>query len=306
MMARRKHTSSPARSILFVFLGLICLTVFLGVLLRGNDIALLNPKGYVAESEFRLMMFAVALLLTAAVPTIVLLYGFAWHYRESNHRAVYDPKAKQGRKFIVAIWAIPSIFVLTLALVTWPATHKLEPQKPLATDAKPLTIQVIAMRWKWLFIYPEQDIASVNFVNIPVDTPVRFELTADETPMSSFWIPHLSGQLYAMTGHVNPLNLITDTPGDYPGSSAEINGAGFAGMKFTARAGTAADFNAWVKEAKSSTNALDAAAYDRLLVPSENHKVTLYGSVQEGLYAKMLMKYAGSHDHQPQTYEGQH
>ena len=186
--------------------------------------------------------------------------------------------------------------MLLLATVMWPAAHKLAPQKLINTGLKPLTIQVIAMRWKWLFIYPQQNIATVNFVQIPTNVPVQFELTADEVPMSSFWIPHLGGQLYAMTGHVNQLNLMADTTGDFAGSSAEINGAGFAGMKFTTRASSMKDFDQWVQNVKSTSGTLDSASYEKLLAPSENNAVTFYSKAGPDIYDTMLMKYAGSHN----------
>jgi cytochrome o ubiquinol oxidase subunit 2 len=197
---------------------------------------------------------------------------------------------------VVSLWAIPTTVVFLLAMVMWPATHQLEPHKTISTNTKPLTIQVVALRWKWLFIYPEQNIATVNFVQIPTGTPVQFDLTADEAPMSSFWIPHLGGQLYAMTGHTNRLNLLADEPGDYAGRSAEINGAGFAGMTFTARASSPQDFNLWAQGIKQSTELLNTARYDQLLHPSESNSPAFYATVQPGLYDKILMKYKGSHE----------
>jgi cytochrome o ubiquinol oxidase subunit 2 len=302
--SKKKHNSAkPAWFALIVLVGLgACITW----LLQGADVALLNPKGLIARAELNLIVFTMLLLLVAAVPTLIFLYFFAWEYRESNHKATYDPDTRHGKFFVSSLWIIPSIIVILLALVMWPAAHQLEPKKTIVTDTKPLKIQVIALRWKWLFIYPEQNIATVNFVQIPVDTPVQFDLTADETPMSSFWIPHLGGQLYAMTGHVNRLNLLADEIGDYPGSSAEINGAGFAGMKFTARASSAADFAQWLLQTRQTQKVLDSAEYEQLLKPSENNSSEFYTVAEAGLYDKMLMKYMGSHDHQPETYEAAH
>ena len=179
----------------------------------------------------------------------------------------------------------------------WPSTHKLDPRRAIASKENPITIQVVALRWKWLFIYPEQKIATVNFVQIPVDTPIEFDLTADETPMSSFWIPQLSGQLYAMTGHTNRLNVMATSKGDYIGKSAEINGAGFAGMKFITHATTRSEFEQWAKEVKTSLNSLDNATYDKLVEPSENNSLAFYNNVDLAIYDKVLMKYGGQHDH---------
>jgi cytochrome o ubiquinol oxidase subunit II len=294
-MTTRKKKFNQGRSILFVFVVLISLGLVTTTLLRGNNVAVLNPKGYIAGEERKLMLLSVALLLEIAIPALILFYFTAWKYRESNEKATHDPQGRPNKSLVFSIWAFPFITMLLLASVLWPAAHKLAPQKSINSGTKPLTIQVIAMRWKWLFIYPEQGIAAVNFMQIPVDTPVQFDLTADETPMSSFWIPQLGGQLYAMTGHVNRLNLMANTAGDYAGRSAEINGAGFAGMEFTARASSAEDFGQWVQTVRQSTSSLNSEAYQKLLTPSENNHATFYANAGPDIYATMLTKYIGSH-----------
>ncbi len=292
-MAKHKKARSHNKPWRLIVFGLFGLGFLITLLLQGTDIALLNSKGLIAQQERNLMIFSVTLLLTIAAPALIILYSFAWQYRESNAKAAYDPHVRSGKLFIFSIWAIPSVFMLLLASVMWPATHKLQPLKPVAANTKPVTIQVIAMRWKWLFIYPEQNIATVNFVQVPVNTPVQFVITADDAPMSSFWIPHLSGQLYAMTGHVNRLNLMAEEPGDYPGRSAEINGAGFSEMKFIARATSSNDFNSWVQSVKHSKDVLDPTAYKKLLEPSESNPATFYSMFETGLYDKVVMKYEG-------------
>jgi cytochrome o ubiquinol oxidase subunit 2 len=295
-MPETKKKNSQGRLVRFIFLGLVGLALLINVLVHGSSIVLFNPKGQIAHDQLGLMIFTAILLLTVALPSVFLLFFTAWKYRESNEKATHDPDARQGKFLNPVMWGVPSVFMLVLALVMWPATHRLAPQKVIAADAKPITIQVVSMRWKWLFIYPEQNIATVNFVQIPVNTPVTFELTADEAPMSSFWIPNLGGMLYSMTGMVNRLNLIADTPGDYKGSSAEINGAGFAGMKFTARASSKADFDEWAQETKLSGGVLDAAEYNRLLKPSEDTPAAFYSAPDGSLYDKVLMKYMGPSD----------
>lgn len=305
-MTKYKNKHAHSTPIWLTLLGLLGLGLCITMLLQGTDVALFNPKGFIAQQELNLMIFSMLLLLTIAVPTLIILYSFAWKYRESSKVDAYDPDARHSKFFVFSMWAVPSIFMILLAFVMWPATHKLEPKKPIAADIKPLTIQVVAMRWKWLFIYPEQNIATVNFIQVPVGTPVQFELTADEAPMSSFWIPHLGGQLYAMTGHTNRLNLIAQEAGDYPGSSAEINGAGFAGMKFITRASSKAEFDQWAENMQQSSSALDAVEYEKLLRPSKNNPAAFYSSVDADLYAKILMKYMGSHDHQPTKQETGH
>ena len=302
-MSGHKKKSNQGRAILLFVLGLVGLALLLSVLLRGNDVALFNPKGFIAQEEFKLMMISAAIMLSVAIPALSLLYFFAWKYRESNEGAAYEPDRHNGKFLVFSVWAIPGVFALALSLFMWPAAHRLDQHKAIASDAKPLTVQVIALRWKWLFIYPEQNIASLNYVQIPAGTPVQFELTADEAPMSSFWIPHLGGQLYAMTGHANLLNLMADTPGDYPGSSAEINGAGFAGMKFMARASSKEDFDMWASSVGTSSNALDSDTYEKLLRPSESNAAAFYSSPDAGLYGKVLNKYMGSHHHVTESKE---
>ena len=290
-MTGHKKKVDEGRSVRLFLIGLVGLGLVLFVLLRDADIALLNPKGLIAAEERDLLYLTTAVLMLIAVPTMFLFYFFAWKYRESNEKAAYDPHTRHGKLFMFSIWAIPSVFMLVLAPILWSSTHRLAPQKAIAPDTKPLAIQVVAMRWKWLFIYPEQNIATVNFVQIPTGTPVQFELTADEVSMSSFWIPHLSGQLYAMTGHVNRLNMMAGTPGDYPGSSAEINGAGFAGMKFIARASSLETYDSWVQDVQANSGVLDSAGYEELLRPSENNRVAFYNLADKDLYDKVVMKY---------------
>jgi cytochrome o ubiquinol oxidase subunit II len=306
-MLKNRKNNSVGWAILFIVLGLAALALFMRVLLQGYNVALFNPKGMIAKEELDLTILVTVILLVIAVPTLFLIYFFAWKYRESNTKAKHNPNVRHGKLFNISIWLIPSLFAIVLSIIMWSATHRLEPQKQIAADAKPLTIQVVAQRWKWLFIYPEQGIATVNYIQLPVDTPVTFKLTADEAPMSSFWIPNLGGMLYAMTGHVNDLNLVANTPGDYPGSSGEINGAGFAGMKFVARVGSQNDFDGWVEGVKGRTSVLDAAEYQKLLQPSENHPPASYAAVEDSLYDTVVMKYMeAGHDHQPAEHHGGH
>ena len=295
-MAKRKNMFYQSKPIWLTLLGLVGLGLLISVLLQGKDVALFNPKGVIAKEQLRLLIFSVVVLLQIAIPTLAVFYFVAWKYRESNEKAVYKPLARTSYALVIGMWLVPSISMIILAAVMWPATHRLAPQKLIDNGVKPLTIQVVALRWKWLFIYPEQNIATVNYVQIPANIPVQFKLTADESPMSSFWIPHLGGQLYAMTGHVNQLNLMADTLGDYGGSSAEINGPGFAGMKFITRVSSIQDFDDWTQKVKLSNKALDASEYQSLLTPSENNKAVFYSNTEPDLYDNKIMKYGGSHE----------
>jgi cytochrome o ubiquinol oxidase subunit 2 len=296
-MPKNRKKSSAGRALALIVLGLTGLGILLAVLLQNKNIALLNPKGMIAQEQLILMFIASGLMLLIAVPALTMLYFTAWKYRESNTKAEHEPSKRHNKSLVLAMWLVPAVFAVVLSVILIPATHRLEPNKSIASDKEPVTIQVVAMRWKWVFIYPEQNIATVNFVQIPEDTPVKFELTADEAPMTSFWIPNLGGMLYAMTGHDNPLHLIADTPGDYPGSSAEINGEGFAGMRFTARASSQQDFDQWVQKMKRSPAVLDAAEYDKLLEPSESHPAAFYSSTEPDMYGKVLKKYGVSEGH---------
>ncbi len=289
-----------------ILLALASLASLITYLTQGKNIALFNTKGLIAQEQLNLILYSGALLLAIGAPTVFLLYFTAWKYRESNAKAVYKPNLRHSKWFSFSMWAVPSAFILVLALAMWPATHRLAPNKSIAADVKPIRIQVVSLRWKWVFLYPEQKVATVNFVQVPVNTPVIFELTADEAPMSSFWIPNLGGQLYSMTGHVNQLNLIADKTGDYPGSSAEINGAGFAGMKFNARVSGAEDFVSWVEELRQSPDVLDAAAYESLVNPSESNPAAFYSAYENDLYNKVVMKYMGSHSQASATHEAEH
>jgi cytochrome o ubiquinol oxidase subunit 2 len=189
------------------------------------------------------------------------------------------------------LWLIPTGIVAVMAVISWHYTHALDPYKPLTNGVKPLNIQVVALDWKWLFIYPEQGIATVNFVQFPANTPIHFSLAADDSPMNSFWIPELSGQIYSMTGMSTSLHVMADGPGSYRGRAAEINGVGYADMTFVAKSSETEDFAGWVASVKQSPLQLTYATYEDLIQPSIHHPVTLYSFVEEGMYHQIMMKY---------------
>lgn len=295
MTKRKEHRGS---SLHLIIPGIIIFVAVVAALMRGTDIALLNPKGYIAEEQTRLLIVTTSIMLVFAAIVLFFIYFFAWKYRETNHKNEHNPEAGRSKLLLFTAWASPLLVFVILATIMLPATQKLDPRLSIESENEEMTVRVIAMRWKWLFMYPEQDIATVNFVQIPVDTPVRFELTADEAPMNSFWIPHLGGMLYSMTEHVNPLNLIAHTIGDYDGGAAEINGHGFAGMRFTTRVSSKVDFDAWANQTKTTSGVLDAKEYEHLLEPSEDNEVVAYYSpTNQELFDNLLQKYAGSHDH---------
>jgi cytochrome o ubiquinol oxidase subunit 2 len=229
-------------------------------------------------------------MLIAVIPVYFFLFFFVWKYRAGKAGANYSPDMRSNFGIGFILWAIPAAIIGIIGIINWKSTHALDPYNPIASDAKPLTIEVIALPWKFLFIYPKQNIATVNFIEFPVNTPLNFELTAD-APMSSFWIPQLGSQIYAMAAMSTQLHLIANTVGDFKGMDTEINGAGFSGMKFIARSATQADFNSWVKGVESSPNALSANVYNQLAAPSENNPPAYYAPVEANLYNTVMMKF---------------
>jgi len=257
---------------------------------QHHAIAVLDPKGPVAAQERNLIVFTLLLVLIVVIPVYLMTVGIAWRYRAGNKKARYSPELDGNRAAEAAWWLIPTAIISVLAVVAWRSSHTLDPFRPLKSTNKQMTIQVVAMDWKWLFIYPEQNIASVNYVNFPVNTPIDFAITSD-APMNSFWIPQLGGQIYAMAGMETHLHLEASQIGNYYGSSANISGRGFASMDFTAAASSSAAFRSWVDGAHLSARPLDMAAYNSLARPSQNNPVTLYSSAEADLYGNVLARF---------------
>jgi cytochrome o ubiquinol oxidase subunit 2 len=256
----------------------------------SQDIAVLNPKGIIALKQRSLMITSTLLMLIVVVPVFIMTAVFAWKYRDSNKKAAYKPNWDSSHLAECFWWGIPCVIVLFLALITWSSSHELSPYKPIVTDKKPMTIQVVALQWKWLFIYPEQNIASLNFVQFPENVPINFEITAD-APMNSFWIPQLGGQIYAMPAMKTQLHLMASEVGEFRGSSANISGDGFAGMVFTAKASSEKDFESWVGSVRSSGQGLTLDVYNNLVNPSQYNPPAFYLLKKEGLFDEIIMKY---------------
>jgi cytochrome o ubiquinol oxidase subunit 2 len=265
--------------------------VLLGILfLRSHNVAVLNPGGVIASKERGLMIVATLLSLFVIIPVYTLTVAIAWKYREGNRKAKYTPDWDRHGGLEFLWWGIPCAIILVLAVITWQSSHALDPYKPLDATAKPLIVEVIAMNWKWLFIYPEQHIASVNLLQFPVNTPISFYVTSD-APMNSFWIPQLGGQIYAMPGMSSQLHLMASKVGSFNGSSANISGKGFAGMTFVAKSTSQSDFDKWIASVKKSPQKLNQATYDEIAKPSEHYPVSYYSTVKDGLYDTVIMKY---------------
>lgn len=261
------------------------------------NVAVLNPQGDIARQQRDLIVFTVALGAFVVIPVFIMLGLFAWKFREGNIKAKYRPDWDGNKWFEAIWWGIPCAIILVLSIITWQTSHSLDPYKALVSDVKPVNVQVVALQWKWLFIYPDQGVASVNLLQIPEKTPINFTITSD-APMNSFWIPSLGSQVYAMSGMSTKLHLIADKTGDYRGSSANISGEGFADMAFTARSSSKTDFDTWVKRVKNTSTTLDQAKYDKVAQPASLDKPAYYVVKDANLYDRIVMKYMAPMNHE--------
>lgn len=268
------------------------LPLIVPVLLAGCNTVVMNPSGDIAAQQAHLVLVSTLLMLLIIVPVIVLIILFAWRYRKSNTAAKYAPDWDHSTQLELVIWGAPLLIIIALGLLTWISTHLLDPyrplqrldaHRPLPAGVRPLDVQVVALDWKWLFIYPEQGVASVNELVTPVDVPVRFKITAS-TVMNSFYIPALAGQIYAMPGMDTTLNAVINKPGEYEGFSANYSGAGFSHMRFKYHGVSQAQFDDWVQKAKTGGGELSRAAYLTLEKPSEREPVRHYATVAPNLY----------------------
>ncbi len=280
-------------SMLF-FTGLLLLTVLimqpLEILHFREYIAVLFPKGIIAVEQRNLLLVIQALMLLIIIPVYILTFIFSWKYSAHNPKGEYDPDLVDNTVAEYIWWGVPLVMTLIVSVLTWIKTEQLDPYKPIASENKPLTIQVVALQWKWLFIYPEEGIATVNFIQIPKDTPIHFKITAD-APMNSFWIPELGGQIYAMPKMQTELFLMAEETGDFRGSSANLSGEGFAGMSFVTRASTEEEYQKWVEQAKQSSKNLDFSSYSQLSAPSKNNPVEIFRLKDESLFHQVIAKY---------------
>lgn len=279
------------KKLLIGLVAIIIGVIGIVIVLSSENALVVHPKGVIAKQELELIITNITLMLAIIIPTYILLFWIVWNYCIKQDDSKYDPDYSHGPIGEWIMWGLPSIIVLIMAIVTWERTHKLDPYKPLESETKPLTIQVIALDWKWLFIYPELGIATLNYLQIPESTPIHLRLTADGSPMNSFWIPQLSGQIYSMTGMSTQLHLMADAPGEYVGRAVEINGEGYADMTFSVKSTTAENFEDWVTQVKSSPSHLTEAIYHNFVNPSVNKSIILFSEVDKDLYHKIIQKY---------------
>lgn len=271
-------------------------TVVSLVALAGCDMVVLDPSGDVATQQADLIIYSTVLMLIVIVPVIALTVFIGWKYRESNKEASYEPDWDHSTSLEIIIWSVPLAIIICLAGLTFVATHRLDPYQPLRRISdvekidpavEPMVIQVSAMDWKWLFIYPEEGIATVNEVAAVVDRPIKFEITST-TVMNSFFVPALAGQIYAMSGMQTELNAVINKPGVYDGFSANYSGEGFSQMRFKFHGHDQAGFDAWVEQVRAQGSELDRETLASLNQPSISHPVTYYNSVETGIWDKIV------------------
>src|SRR6266568_761025 len=261
---------------------------FIGAaVLAGCTEGVLDPQGPIAAVERQILFNALGIMLAIVIPTILATLGVAAWFRASNKRARYRPNFEYSGRLEVLVWAIPAMTVILVGGVAWVGAHDLDPRKPMASTTKPINVQVVSLDWKWLFIYPEQGIATVNQLTIPVGTPVNFELTSSGV-MNSFFVPQLGSQIYTMAGMVTRLQLQADHPGTYRGLSAQFSGDGFADMRFNVQAVPAEGFAQWVTATRSAGPTLDAQAYADLARPSQAVAPFTYHAVVPNLFNSIL------------------
>ena len=258
---------------------------------------ILNPSGDVGQQQSDLLIDSTFLMLIVIVPVMVMTVWFAWRYRQSNRDARYEPNWDHSIHLELFIWAAPLLIIIGLGALTWVGTHLLDPYRPLdrikpgvsAAQATPLQVDVVALDWKWLFIYPQYGIATINELVAPLDRPIEFRITAASV-MNSLFIPALAGQIYAMPGMETRLHAVANIAGDYQGFSANYSGAGFSGMRFVFRALSGADFDRWLARLRSGGGALQRSDYLRLEEPSENEPVQGFATVDPGLYHAIVSR----------------
>ena len=292
MIKRKKRFITPFRVVMASLLVTALVLFGFSLLMNDTNIAVLNPQGLIAAQQRDLIVITVALSVVVVVPVFILLGVFAWKYRESNTNATYRPDEDGSRLLETLWWGIPIVIIVILSVITWITTHQLDPYKPLESNVKPLKVQVVALQWKWLFIYPEQRVASLNELRIPTHTPIEFEITADG-PMSAMWIPNLGSQTYAMTGMTAQLRLQADRPGQYRGSNSNISGEGYADMNFMTIATSREAFDEWVDatEMDEKHRHLDVSSYKKLAQPSRKDPVTYYHLHEPELYTNLVNTY---------------
>ena len=261
--------------------------VALAVATSGCNRGILDPVGPVAAAEKTILINSTAIMLAIVVPTMLATAAVAFWFRRGNAKAVYRPDWEYSGAIELVVWAIPALTILLLGGITWIGSHQLDPARPLDSKVPPVRVEVVSMDWKWLFIYPDQGIATVNQLVVPAGTPVNFRLTS-ATVWNAFFVPQMGSMIYTMPRMTTQLNLQADKPGLFEGRSAQFSGDGFPGMEFKVHSVTPQQFAAWAAGAKGSGPMLDARAYSELSKPSSDVKPMIFSGVAPDLFAAIV------------------
>jgi cytochrome o ubiquinol oxidase subunit 2 len=258
------------------------------MLLSGCNRGILDPVGPVGNAEKTILINSTAIMLAIIIPTMLATVAFAWWFRRGNTKATYRPDWEYSGAIEMVVWAIPALTIMLLGGITWIASHDLDPGKPLKSSVAPVRVEVVSLDWKWLFIYPDQGVATVNQLVVPAGTPIAFELTS-ATVWNSFFVPQMGSMIYTMPRMTTKLNLQADKPGAYDGLSAHFSGDGFPGMQFKVQALPADQFQMWAQDSRGAGPTLDARSYAELSKPSSYVKPVTYGAVSPGLFDAIVM-----------------
>ena len=283
---------SKKSNILLALLTFICAALLYLFIANIDSMAILSPRGEIADKQRNLIILTTLMSVLIIVPVFFMTFYFVWKYREGNKKAKYQPDWDHSVLAETIWWTVPLIMILILAGITWKTSHDLDPFKPINSSTNSLTIQVVALDWKWLFIYPDQGIASVNELYIPVNRPINFTLTAD-SPMSAMWIPKLGSQIYAMKGMSTKLSLMSSETGVFKGSNTNITGKGYSDMYFKVHSVNESSWQDWIKKAEKA-EPLNYKRYQELAKPSRNIGARLFVLEDKELFGKVVMKYASS------------
>jgi len=258
------------------------------LLLSGCSAAVLDPHGPIGRQEKLILIDSTVIMLAIVIPVIIATLAFAWWFRAGNPKARRLPDWDYSGRIEFVVWAIPALVILFLGGIAWLSSHDLDPPKALPSSSTPLDIDVVSLDWKWLFIYPDAGVASVNKLVVPVGTPLRFHMTSSGV-MNSFFIPQFGSQVYTMAGMATHLNLMVDDAGAYRGLSAQFSGDGFSDMTFDVQAVAQGDFEQWLDGARTGGGVLDAASYAALVQPSAKEPARTFGTVTGGLFEAILL-----------------
>jgi cytochrome o ubiquinol oxidase subunit 2 len=264
-----------------------CAVLMAPIFLTACQPAVLDPQGFVGIAEKTILIDSVAIMLAIVVPTIAATLAFAWWFRASNTRAIHLPDFEYSGRIELIVWSIPLLTIILLGGVAWIGSHDLDPAKPLASKTAPLEVQIVSLDWKWLFIYPNERVASVNQLVVPAGVPLHFSLTSASV-MNAFFIPQLGSMIYTMNGMTTQLNLRADAPGTFHGLSSHFSGDGFSDMHFDVRAVSPDEFDSWIQGAREAGPTLDPASYAALARQSMNTSPFTFRAADPALFQQIV------------------